>query len=305
MPVGACGICCDVCVLNELGTCSSCGPGRSIKAGEKLAAQERLLAGRCKVLSCAHAKGVDYCMRDCPAFPCDKFRGYPFSEQFLGMQKRRRAGNLFVLGPTGSFIEVPELLWEEVCGRDMGELLKCSLFQQTGPMELSCTSLGKRVFVDLKRRRIVFEGGGRRPSPLLEVVVLSHLSMAKDLPLKQSLLGLKDLKASSFFEGSHRINTTTLKRFLDNQLVEYKVLEDRLSAQVVSMGDLGLRFQVFPRVPVWLVYWRGDEEFPSEVNFLFDGSVQEQMPTDAIWGTVHIVMEAIFHALMPGGEFLH
>ena len=45
MPTGACGINCDVCQLNLLGTCSSCGSGQSLEAEKKLDAQQRLIGG--------------------------------------------------------------------------------------------------------------------------------------------------------------------------------------------------------------------------------------------------------------------
>ena len=41
MPTGACGINCDVCQLNLLGTCSSCGSGLSLEAEQKLAVSQQ------------------------------------------------------------------------------------------------------------------------------------------------------------------------------------------------------------------------------------------------------------------------
>ncbi|MGD9053314.1 MAG: DUF3795 domain-containing protein, partial [Desulfobacterales bacterium] len=85
MPTGACGINCDVCKLNLLGTCSSCGPGTSSQAAKKLAAQQRLMGGTCAILACAQLNQVDYCLRDCAQFPCDNFTQgpYPFSRGYL------------------------------------------------------------------------------------------------------------------------------------------------------------------------------------------------------------------------------
>ena len=81
MPTGSCGINCDVCKLNLLGTCSSCGPGKSPEAEQKLAAQQRLFGSTCGILACARMNQIDYCLRDCRQFPCDNFSNgpYPFS----------------------------------------------------------------------------------------------------------------------------------------------------------------------------------------------------------------------------------
>ena len=62
MPTGACGINCDVCKLNLLGTCSSCGSGKSLEAEQKLAAQNRLFGSTCAILSCARMNQIEHRM---------------------------------------------------------------------------------------------------------------------------------------------------------------------------------------------------------------------------------------------------
>ncbi len=296
MAVGPCGINCDVCLLRELGTCSTCGPGDSKEAEQKLGAQERILGGVCEVLRCAVERSIRYCPLDCFDFPCKRFEGYPFSESFLAMQRRRRSGHLYILDPNKSFIEVPHLLWEEVLQLGEEELSKRSLFEISKPGWLSCQSLGRRVYVDLNGKKVHFDHPTSKPSPLFEVVLLSHLRRAKDSPLREELVGLKDLKGAQFFEGSHKIETGPIKRAFDRGRIDPKRLIHKLGAQKVSLGDLGIKFSLFPRVPVWLVYWRGDQDFGSEISFLFDKSILDQMPVDAIWGAIYLIMEAILHA---------
>jgi len=73
MPTGACGINCDVCKLRLLGSCSSCGSGKSLDAKKKLEAQKRIFGGNCTILACACLNKTEYCMRDCDSFPCENF----------------------------------------------------------------------------------------------------------------------------------------------------------------------------------------------------------------------------------------
>jgi hypothetical protein len=61
MATGACGINCDVCRLNVLGVCSSCGPGTSMEAQQKMAVQVRVLGAPCPILECAANRAIDYC----------------------------------------------------------------------------------------------------------------------------------------------------------------------------------------------------------------------------------------------------
>ncbi|MHC4713891.1 MAG: DUF3786 domain-containing protein [Planctomycetota bacterium] len=50
---------------------------------------------------------------------------------------------------------------------------------------------------------------------------------------------------------------------------------EALRGQVVSGGDLAIRFLVFPRLPVTVVWYAGDEEFPPGANFLFEDCVTD------------------------------
>ncbi len=84
MATGACGINCDVCGLKVKGICSGC------QAGTEFAA-EAVAKHRCPVLRCAVGKGVAYCLRDCPSFPCNTMEqaDCPFSAGYLGMHRYR------------------------------------------------------------------------------------------------------------------------------------------------------------------------------------------------------------------------
>lgn len=49
----------------------------------------------------------------------------------------------------------------------------------------------------------------------------------------------------------------------------------------VEQGDAAYRFQALPRVPLLVVYWQGDEDFPSSCQILFDASVSKCLQTEA------------------------
>jgi hypothetical protein len=51
--------------------------------------------------------------------------------------------------------------------------------------------------------------------------------------------------------------------------------------ELFSHGDLAYAFQAFPNVALLVVYWAGDEDFPSSFQVLFDESAPHHLPTDA------------------------
>jgi hypothetical protein len=59
---------------------------------------------------------------------------------------------------------------------------------------------------------------------------------------------------------------------------------EKLGGRAIDAGDAGFEFAVFPRVPIQLILWEGDEEFPPEANILFDDVIGELLsPEDIAW----------------------
>jgi len=56
----------------------------------------------------------------------------------------------------------------------------------------------------------------------------------------------------------------------------------RWSGKPLDLGDEGYLFHFFPRVPIALMLWRGDDEFPPYSKILFDVSASNYMPTHGL-----------------------
>ena len=46
---------------------------------------------------------------------------------------------------------------------------------------------------------------------------------------------------------------------------------------------------VLPRVPVVMVLWERDEEYPARLSVLFDASIAQHLPLDAIYALVTVI----------------
>lgn len=125
------------------------------------------------------------------------------------------------------------------------------------------------------------------PSIDLQVILITYLLNAQEIPLTDKLVAGSSLKGGEcFFQGAHGFP-------LDPLLVQYgrdiEGFRDRgvsLGATEERYGDVGLRFAALPRVPVVIVLWGGDEEFPPRLSVLFDASIDQHLPLDAITGLV-------------------
>jgi hypothetical protein len=299
MATGACGINCDVCRLNVLGVCSSCGPGNSLEARQKMAVQVRVLGAPCPILECASEHGIDYCLRDCEEFACERFQAYPFSEGFLKMQERRRNESVQTLDPTKERVHVPIHYWEDLEKRDLATLCDHTLSTVYSSEDILVPILGREILVDRRnhslRRKIK---GEWEPVdyPLLELLVLVYLNSAGPQLLSRELVSAQELKTRHFFQGPHELNLAGVLRRFGRDLKGFKEAAGFLGGEGQSLADAAYRIPAFPKAPLYYLLWKGDEEFEPRISVLFDRSIESHLPADAIWGLVALVSEALLKA---------
>jgi hypothetical protein len=299
MPIGACGISCDVCKLNLLGTCSSCGSGKSLEAEKKLAVQAKLFASTCAILACAKMNQIEYCMRDCSQFPCENFRQgpYPFSQGYLQMQDRRRKQRPPAFAPNKTEVSVPQENWEDVQSRDLNSLCNLTLFDVFSSKKLIFHYLNEDVVVDFAERCLKRYDGKNwnvTDDPLLELVTVIYLkNVSAVYPLSKDIVGVKDLKEAHFFQGPHALKVDPLIKRFGHDIDGFKQVAEYLEGSPLDMADAAYRLLPFPRVPLYYLFWKGDDEFDSRISVLFDRSIQEVFSADAIWGLVNRISTAL------------
>ncbi len=304
MPTGACGINCDVCRLRLLGTCSSCGSGKSAQAKKKLEAQKKIIGGNCIILECACTKNKEFCLRDCDRFPCENFTigPYPFSQGFLSMQERRRGDRPPALNHHETLIIVPDEYWDRLCERDINKLCNLTLTEpftadSSIPRGLIVHFLNEDIFVDFKERCLRRKQNNQwenTDDKLLELVTLLYLTNVKKLhPIGKEIVSTKDLKEAHFFKGEHKLKLAPLLERFGNDMEGFKTAAAFLEGTSVEMADAAYCLLPFPRIPLYYLYWKGDKEFKTKISVLFDRSIEAYFSADGIWGLVNLVSLAL------------
>jgi hypothetical protein len=118
------------------------------------------------------------------------------------------------------------------------------------------------------------------------LAVLWYMSNAKEIPPTGRLLKPTDVK------GGHRFTVGT--HVLPLEAIAQRFGRDREgflrlgrfwgAEELPGMADAALRFHPLPRVPVTLLLWLEDEEFPPRVDLFFDSTCEFQLAlSDVIW----------------------
>jgi len=298
MPTGACGINCDVCRLRLLGICSSCGPGTSQEAVNKIEAQKRLFGYPCPILACAQLNQIQYCLRDCLSFPCENFQTgpYPFSEGYLMMQTRRRRQRAPARTPGGDLIKVPPEHWDQLRKKDLNRLCADSLSSIQPPEGLRIPFLNEDVLVDIRNgciRRVEDDRWEKVDHPLLELVILVYLLNVTTALLSNEMISVNDLKDAHFFQGPHTLKTAPVLERYGNDLAGFKRAAEKLDGKPLDLADAAYRLSPLPKIPLYYLLWEGDDEFQPNLSILFDRSIEHHLSADGIWGLVILVSKAL------------
>jgi hypothetical protein len=306
MPTGACGINCDVCRLNLLGVCSSCGSGIDKHGLSKMAVMERVLGAACPILECAVKRRVAYCPRDCDDFPCDTFTAgtYPYGEGYLNMQRRRRT-QPERKDPGTNDIQAPQEHWADLAARNIDRICSHAGATRRDPSGILLPFFNEDLLVDWEGQAIFRRSQGMwKPlrNPLLELICLVYLLGAGPARVNGVAISAQELKTRHFFTGPHVLDTrSVLTRYAEDPDGFEKAAE-AMNGEILNMADQSYRFQPFPKVPLYYLLWRGDEEFGPNLSILFDSSIEAHLPADGIWGLVKLTSRIL---VLGGKEAFH
>ncbi|MFW6116007.1 MAG: DUF3786 domain-containing protein, partial [Chloroflexota bacterium] len=144
---------------------------------------------------------------------------------------------------------------------------------------------------------------GEEPSSFMQSLILTYLVTADGTTSSRRWIGFRDLPGAMFYVQAFRGYTgIRLVRELEGGIEAFRRAAESLGGEPLEeIGDAGYAFTVLPRVHVALVYWRGDDEFPSQARVLFEDTAAHYMSTDglAILGS-HLVGRVLRAAARAG-----
>ena len=116
------------------------------------------------------------------------------------------------------------------------------------------------------------------------ILLLHYLLHEKPINLTGEMISFRALSGGQFYWQPflNRSVNPLLKR-LDGDLA---LLEKNLARfdweKFNGPGELNARIHCFGKIYTYLIYHRGDEEFPAEISFLFDSFVKDVLSTEDV-----------------------
>jgi hypothetical protein len=114
-----------------------------------------------------------------------------------------------------------------------------------------------------------------------KILILHYLLTASGRPLSGELISFKELGEGLAYYPTfaQRVVQPLITHFGSNPVVMLESTQ-MLGGIESGLGDFAVTISAFKKVPITLVVWRGDDEFPPNANVLFDRYALEYLPLE-------------------------
>ncbi len=124
-----------------------------------------------------------------------------------------------------------------------------------------------------------------RPLYLYEKIFLLHYLASEGYETdKEGLIAFSEIPDGRFYEDAFRrrakVPLVGIFGEIPDRLLE--AATKYLDAEPTQDADVAFRVRVFPKVPVTVQLWRGDDEFPPEGNFLFKPDINHFLSAEDV-----------------------
>jgi hypothetical protein len=126
--------------------------------------------------------------------------------------------------------------------------------------------------------------GSQIEVPLKDKILLLHyLARAKGTPVANKLIAFSELpEGTVYFPTFAKRSIEPITKYFGQEPQRLLEAAERLGGRKVDYGDVAVAISAFSQVPVTIVLWRGDSEFPPRGNILFDATISDYLSTEDI-----------------------
>jgi hypothetical protein len=190
------------------------------------------------------------------------------------------------------FIQARAIAGEELSGRDVDSIPRFSgALMNTdvnGAKTFSIRFLNRDIIMSWPELEFSFSGSDNEEVPVQHQAFLLHYINGTCNSGKEKNTGrwisFQDLPDGRFYMDPFikRAKEPLLKAFETKPEKMPELASGIYDASPMEFGDFSTAIRALPRVPVVLVLWKGDDEFPAESNILFDSDISEILSAEDI-----------------------
>jgi hypothetical protein len=175
-----------------------------------------------------------------------------------------------------------KLAREEVSERNPDLLAKLSgasiRREVNGRPEINMVFLNKDITISWPDLEVSYGDSHEAPPIQQQVLLLHYLNgawISNGTEITQKWIAFQDLPDGKFYLDAFlkRAKVPLVQFFGPQPELMVKLAVSAYGAEPSDFGDHSAILKAFPLVPLALILWRGDDEFPPEGNILFDKNI--------------------------------
>jgi len=170
---------------------------------------------------------------------------------------------------------------EELALRDPDELVRYGgLARSEDRLELSL--LGDSYSIRLPEFAVYSSKGTVCPEES-QILFLDYLVRGDGTAPVGQWIGFQELPDGMFYRQAFQgYSGEQLVADLRGDVEAFHRAARSLEGEPVDLGDAAYAFAALPHVPLAVVWWAGDDEFPANATVLFDACAKHYLPTDGL-----------------------
>ena len=140
--------------------------------------------------------------------------------------------------------------------------------------------------------------GHATADPYLDLFTVHYLLKTKEIEPVNQWISEKDIPGgSTFFRGPHEIPTNLIAVQFSDDIEGFKNRCEQLMGSPLRFADAAFAFKITPRIPVAVLYWTADDEFPAESKILYDKTIAEQLASDIIYALAVVICKRVSQSM--------
>ncbi len=175
---------------------------------------------------------------------------------------------------------------EELANQSFDDIARCSGFQKTSDQHLKVPFLNRTYEMHYPDFDFTDTADSNAEVPIQEqVLILHYISAMKTVSPAGQWIAYREIPGASFyFSAFVKRAIDPLKKVFGKNTKAFVAAAEKLGGKRLDLGDAAFEFQMFPKVPLQLIVYEGDDEFEPEANILFDATAGEFLsPEDGAW----------------------
>jgi len=165
---------------------------------------------------------------------------------------------------------------EELCRRTDSLLIT-----ENADKFIKISYLNHLYHIDLRKQTVRKAGDDTQVELRDKILILHYLLTASGQLLSGDLISFKDLgEGQAYYPTFAQRAIQPLINYFGKHPDKIQKCAEQIGGVKSAFGDFAVTISAFARVPVTIVLWQGDDEFPPTANMLFDRIVLDYLPLE-------------------------